>query len=705
MGNYSVRGRPVPARIRLFQIILLIVVSVISYGALVLPELLLPTAAPLNPGVVSPSDFQAPRSLEYISEVRTEDARRAAENAVAPVYAPPDPTIARGQIEKLRAALQYITMVRNDANSTPQQKTADIGSLSDVKLKPGTIELILALPSARWDAVQQESLSVLEQVMRPSIRDQELEAARRSVPSLVSLALNEEQAGIVAELVTPFVVPNSVYSEELTKTAKQYAREAVEPVIQEYKEGEMIVLRGQIISPAEFEALRQFNLIEETNPWQDYVGAAALIVMAAAFVHLYFSRRRLPFLFEPRSLILAALLFILFIVTARLVIPNRTVLPYAFPLAALGLLIATLFGLEAGIVFSIALAVLAPYNLPNALDLTPYYLLSSLTGVLVLGNARRVWTFFRAGMATSAAGIAMLIAFRFPFGQMDVVALLQLTGAAIFSGLAASSIALLLQYFLAQALGLTTALQLIEISRPDFPLLQFFLRNAPGTYQHSLQVANLAEQAAEAIGADALLTRVGALFHDVGKALNPMFFVENQPQDQVNTHEDLAPGESAEAIIDHVTDGIGLAHKHRLPRRIDDFILEHHGTMITRYQYNQALEAAGGDASRVDVEQFRYPGPRPRSRETALLMLADGAEARARAERPQDEEAIRNIVRSTIEIAQKQGQLDETQLTLRDLSTITEVFVSILRGTHHPRISYPKESPATQDVGTVPNKK
>src|ERR1044071_6937225 len=137
---------------------------------------------------------------------------------------------------------------------------------------------------------------------------------------------------------------------------------------------------------------------------------------------------------------------------------------------------------------------------------------------------------------------------------MDVIALLQLTGAAIFSGLAASSIALLLQYFLAQALGLTTALQLIEISRPDFPLLQFFLRNAPGTYPHSLQVANLAEQAAELIGADALLTRVGALFHDVGKALNPMFFIENQPQGQINTHEDMDPEEASAAIIAHVTD-------------------------------------------------------------------------------------------------------------------------------------------------------
>src|SRR5215211_974884 len=704
MGNTSARGRQVPARVRLFQIILLVVVGLISYGALVLPEVLLPTAVPLKAGDVSPSDFQAPRSREYISQVRTEDARLAAENAVTQIYAPPNPSIARTQIERLRAALQYITIVRDDENSTPEQKTSDIAALSDIELRPETVESILALPAARWDVIQQEALSALEQVMRRTIREQDLDSIRRTVPSLISLALNEEQAMLVSELVTAYVAPNTLLSEDLTAAARQSARESVQPVIQEYKAGEIIVLRGQIITPAEFEALQQFGLIEERTPWQDYAGAGMVVLMVAAFVNLYFSRRHLPFQYEPRSLILVALIFILFIVSARVTIPNRTVLPYAFPLAALGLLIATLFGLETGIVFSIALAILVTYNLPNVLDLTPYYLFSSLTGVLVLGNARRVWTFFRAGMAIAGAGIAMLLAFRFPFVQMDPVALLQLTGAAIFSGLAASSIALLLQYFLAQTLGLTTALQLIEISRPDFPLLQFFLRNAPGTYQHSLQVANLAEQAAELIGADALLTRVGALFHDVGKAMNPTFFIENQPQGETNTHEDIAPAESAQIIIAHVPDGVALARKHRLPRRIDDFILEHHGTMLTRYQYTQALKDADGDKSRVNESDFHYPGPRPRSRETALLMLADGSEARARAERPQNEEGIRSIVLSTIEQAQKQGQLDETQLTLRDLGTITEAFVNILRGTHHPRISYPKETPATMDVSTAPNK-
>ena len=236
-------------------------------------------------------------------------------------------------------------------------------------------------------------------------------------------------------------------------------------------------------------------------------------------------------------------------------------------------------------------------------------------------------------------------------------------------------------------------------------MLQFFLRNAPGTYQHSLQVANLAEQAAEKIGADPLLTRVGAQFHDIGKALNPTFFIENQVPGSVNKHHDIAPEESAATIIRHVTDGIQLAKKYRLPGRLQDFILEHHGTLITRYQYGQAMEAANGDVTLVDIENFRYPGPRPNSRETALLMLADATEARARAERPATDDELRALVRSVIDTVQKFGQLDDTLLTLRDLNLITESFVTTLRGTYHPRIQYPNATVPDQDSTILTTRK
>jgi putative nucleotidyltransferase with HDIG domain len=700
----SAQPEQVPKRVRTIQLILLILVGLVALAALILPLSISPGALPLSVGDVAPRDLQAPEAIEYISEVRTEEARAAAERAIPQTYSLPDPAIARGQIERLRVALDYIALVRADEFATPEQKQADLQSLSDLSLDSETIEQILNLSTARWETIQQETLSVLEQVMRNTIREENVQAIRRNVPSLVSLALTEEQAELVVELVSAFIVPNSFNSPELTEAARQAAREAVNPVLQSYKPGEIIVSGGQIISPAQLEALEKLGLIEPEQQWEDYLGISALVILTTTFVGLYFYRRTRPYLIETRSLLLIAILFIIFLVGARLTIPNRTIVPYLYPLPAFGLLLATLFGMEAGLIFSLIITVLTAYGLPNTLDLMPYYLLSTLTGVLVLGPARRVWTFFRAGIAIALAGIAMLLAFRLPFTQMDWVGILTLLGASVFNGIASASLTLLLQYSLAQTLGLTTSLQLLEISRPDFPLLQYFLRNAPGTYQHSLQVANLAEQAAESIGADALLTRVGALFHDVGKAKNPNYFIENQAPGNINTHDDIDPLESSTAITQHVMDGIKLARKHRLPRRIDDFILEHHGTMLTRYQYSKALEAVGGEETKIDPDDFRYPGPRPRSRETALLMLADGTEARVRAGKPSSEEELRKIVHNAIEHVQMSGQLENTQLTLSDLKKIADSFSATLRGSYHPRIEYPKvkNSSAIQNVPTAP---
>jgi putative nucleotidyltransferase with HDIG domain len=321
-------------------------------------------------------------------------------------------------------------------------------------------------------------------------------------------------------------------------------------------------------------------------------------------------------------------------------------------------------------------------------------MISSLFGILLLGKGLRIGSFFWSGIGIGAAGSAVILAYRLPDSLTDLVGLATLTGSAFFNGLASASLALILQFLLAQLLGMSTALQLLEISRPDHPLQQLILQNAPGSYQHSLQVAIMAEQAAEKIGSDALLVRVGAIYHDAGKAINPLFFIENQIPGNLNPHDDLDPSVSAQTIIRHVKDGVHLARKHRLPARIIDFMWEHHGTLVTRYQYTKAVETAGNDPNAVNLDNFRYPGPRPQSRETALLMLADGCQARARAELPQDEEEIRALIRKVINYCQQEGQLDDTRLTLRDLNLITESFVKTLQNTYHPRIRYPELSPA-----------
>jgi putative nucleotidyltransferase with HDIG domain len=688
---------PVSKRIRVLQVSLIAATSLISFAALTYPLALRPITQAADVGDVAQITMQSPRDIEYVSEVRTEEARKAAESAVQPVYTSPDPAIARQQIERLRTAMQYITSVRDNTEFSADEKKGKLVALSDVRLKPETIEYILGISNNRWDGVQIESLRVLEQIMRRAIYEDKLETAQAGVSSSVSLTFNEQQVELVTELVSAFVVSNSFYSEELSTAARQSARDVVKPVVQAYKTGETIVPKGEIITPADMEAFQQLGMISPGQRWEDSLGAGAIIIISAILVPLYFYRRkRSNVVNDPRSIIVIAAVFVVFLIGARL-FANRTLAPYSYPLQAAGLLITTLFGVEAGLVISIPLALLASYGLPNSLDLAPFYLFSSLIGLLVLGPVRRVWGFARAGAAVALSGLVVLIAYRLPVSAPDWLGVFQFIGVASFAGFAAASITLLLQYLLAQTLGLTTPFQLLDISRPDFPLLQFFLRNAPGTYQHSLQVANLAEQAAEKIGADPLLTRVGAQFHDIGKALNPTFFIENQIPGNVNKHEDIPPEESAATIIRHVTDGIQLAKKYRLPHRLHDFILEHHGTLITRYQYNQAMEAAGGDVSEVDIEKFRYPGPRPRSRETAVLMLADATEARARAERPATDDNLRALVRSVIDTVQKFHQLDDTLLTLRDLNLITESFITTLRGTYHPRIKYPNTPVPDQD--------
>ncbi len=694
-----------PLPLRTLRAFVLLAVALVTYTALVLPLSLRAPTPPMQAGDVAPRDMQAPRTMEYVSQVRTDEARDAAEKAVLPVYTAPDPAIARKQIDKLNAAFQIINTVRADTTATPEQKQAALSLRTDIGLPPESIAQVLSLSDDRWTAVQQEALRVLEQVMRTPVRADNLDFIRNDIPSQVSLTLNEQDAALVTQLVSAYVVPNSEYNQDLTTAAQQAARNAVQPVVVTYKAGETIVAGGDIITPAELEAMQEFGLIETQQPLETYLSAGVLTLACAFFIAVYYYRRpRIAVLSDTRSLLILGFVFIIFIITSRLVVPNRTIVPYAFPLPATGLLLATLFGMETGIVLSLAACVLASYGLSNTSIVMPYYLLATLCGVVTLGQARRFWAFLRAGFAIALAGIAMILAFRLSSGPIDLIGLATLVGAALFNGLASASLALLLQYLLAQFLSLPTALQLLEISRPDFPLLQMFLRNAPGTYQHSLQVANLCEQAAERIGADPLLSRVGATFHDIGKAAaDPSFFIENQAPGNINTHGDLSPEKVAAAIIRHVTDGVKLAHRYRLPRRIDDFILEHHGTMVTSYQYNQALQAAGGDASKVDIEKFRYPGPRPRSRETGILMLADGVEARARAESPDSEEGLRNVVRAVVDRIEKERQLDNTQLTLHDLNQIIESFVSTLRGTYHARIHYPAaELPASTPVETAP---
>jgi cyclic-di-AMP phosphodiesterase PgpH len=666
--------------------------------ALLLPIFQDLSEPPLSVGDVVPYDIHAPVAITYQSQILSARQQDAAAAAVPIIYSPADTNIARQQLEHLRNTLVYIDSVRADGFATQEQKISDLAGLEDIQLSRDTILAILSLSASRWLAVSEEATSVLDQVMREPIREDQLISVDQKIPTLVSLSFPIDQSAIITSLVQAFVVPNSLYDEQLTEAARQQARNNVTPVTRSFMTNETIIQGGKVITVTDYEALQQYGLAQPKNRWQDIVSSLGLTFITAAIFIIYIRRNPILFSGNPgmRKLALLVTLFLLFLLIARISIPGHAVIPYAYPVMGFALTISALFSAELAIISVIPLAFLISYGLPDSQILTLYYLIASLFGVFVLRQAQRLTSFFWAGAAIAVSGATVAISFRIIQPTADWIGVATLALAAVINGVASASIGLIFHYYLAQFLGKTTHLQLIELSRPDHPLQQLLLRNAPGTYQHSLQLANLVEQAAETIGADAMLARVGALYHDIGKIPNPYFFIENQPPGHVNPHNDLDPEISAATIIRHVCDGLELARKYHLPKQLFNFIAQHHGTTITRYQYTRALELAGMNKDAVDMDKFRYPGPRPSSREIALLMLADTCEARMRAERPKDEDELHKMIKSVVKDKLELGELDNTQLTLQNLQEVIDSFTSTLRGVYHPRIQYPKSDSEIQ---------
>lgn len=664
-------------------------VSAAIFASLILPVSLRPAPSVLNIGDVAFQDIRAPRSFMFDSQILTEEERDAAEKSVSPIYLPADPAISRKQVEKLRNILGFINIVRLDEYASNEQKTGDLIAISEIQLSPEIAENIISLSAASWDAVQAETLFLLEEIMKASIRDDQVTSTRRNLSPQIGFEFNNTDAEIIGTLVSQLIVANSLFSNENTAAAIEEVRVKIEPVIRQFRAGEIIVSSGEVIDGLEYEALQEFGFTQQKNRLTDYLSAGFLVIAIMAFNLLYIRRIKRTTGNSVYNLSTIVVLFLVFLFIGRFIIPNHTILPYLFPVAAFSLTVSSLISFQTGLIASMSLSLLIAFNEPSLMDLSIYYFLPSAIAIFILGRGRRITVFFLAGFGIAVSGSLVIIAYRLLNSFLDLAGASTLIGAAFVNGFGSVSITVILQYGLAQILGKTTALQLMDLSRPDHPLLQELLLQAPGTYQHSLQVANLAEQAAKEINADALLTRVGALYHDIGKSRNPTFFIENQLPSQIDTHENLDPVIASATIMQHVDDGLDLGRKYHLPPQILAFINEHHGTSITRYQYDQAMEKAS-DPQKIKKDLFRYHGTTPQSRETALLMLADGCEARLKAEVPVEPSEIEKIVNENVKITLNQGQLDYCGLTLNDLRIIAKSFSRTLQNTYHHRVVYPK---------------
>jgi putative nucleotidyltransferase with HDIG domain len=670
--------------------ILLAVLTAAVIAAVLLIDFLPSSRVTLNAGDVSPVDILAPTDLTYESAIRTKQAQDAQAASVPDIYDRPDVAVARQQEVRARQILDYISTVRQDIYGSLPDKVSWIAAIPDLSLPASVISQTLSLNESDWQGARDETVRVLVRAMQGEIRDSQLTDLRRSLPTLISHSLSDQQAEVIQAIAGGLVTANTFYNAARTEEARQQARSSTPPVTVTVRRGEAIVRAGSLVRAIDIEALDAFGLRQQALPWQSVAGTILFAMLAAALLSLLIVRLQPALLARSRTSIVVFILCAVFVAASKLMLPvTDSVIPYFYPLPALSMTLTVLFGPALGLAFGMTVGLIAAFAAGGSLELTVYLLVGTLIGALALGQAERLKAFLRSGLAVALTNATVIVLFGLLGPEQDMLKVTINALVGIVSGGMSASLTLAAFFGLSGLLDLATPFQLMELSRPTHPLFRQLLLKAPGTYHHTLLVSNMAEEAAERIGADGLLARVGAYYHDIGKTVRPYFFTENRVGD-VNPHERLDPYTSAQIIISHVHDGLELAEKYHLPSTIRAFIPEHQGTGLTLAFYRLAVKDAGDNGNNVSKDAFRYPGPRPQSRETAIVMLADSCEARIRSMRPNSTEEIARIIHETIKAKMDEGQLDESDLTLRDLEEIREAFLNVLQGVFHPRVKYPE---------------
>lgn len=667
----------------------------------------------LEVGQPSPLSIQAPRDGTYVSDVLTAERQAQAENSPDNIIYNQDPAIPGEQLRALSALFDTISDVRQAPNLSRAERLERLITLpsATLSISPEQADLILALDDATWNELRTQTIGLYNRAIERydyAIDERALAQLRERWLTfwLATTNLSPLERELAQTFAEAFLRINRTVDEAATQERRNAAREQVQPQQVTVLAGENIVRIGEIVRPETIEKLQQTGALPRPLGWPGILGRGLLAgLLAVGFIGY-------TLVFQPviarqtRSLLVVVGLMVTTLIATRLMLPVLGEWPIAFPLATVAIIIAVVFNgrlsMAAGLLMGTAIGVMSNNDLPLAITL----LASCGIATFVARSADRLLTFLLAGMAVAVAVWVGFTAFWLmdrPDLRLEALSpvLLPALLYAAMNGALSAILALGLFNLVSRVAGQVTPLQLMELAHPNQPLLRKLIREAPGSYYHSVNVGNLAEAAAEKLGADALLLRVAAYYHDIGKTIRPYFFTDNQVGRE-NVHSDLDPQTSAQIIVDHVREGIKMARAAGLPQQIIDFIATHHGTGVLKHFYQQALQQQDS----VDINDFRYPGPRPHTREQAILMLADSVEATVRSKAQNgkllpartDEDArtsvnggaqtLEDLVQSIIDLRVREGELDEAPLTMRELALIRQVFVTSLQSIYHPRTDY-----------------
>ncbi|MDP8253524.1 MAG: HDIG domain-containing protein [Candidatus Kaelpia aquatica] len=527
------------------------------------------------------------------------------------------------------------------------------------------------------------------QLPRDSLQIVTLSKARDILSSEFNRVFKFKNKELVIGLIFWNLEPNIVFSEEETEVFRKRAEKSVEDVyIRKYiKKNESILSKGRHINKEDLIKLREISSKSEDKKFPVALGVFIFSLLFLSLITISYKYFNPKFYQNVSQLILVSLVILITVAISKGVVLSP--LPsYIIPVAMGPMLIAVLVSFPVAVKVSIFVAIISGIIIGDNIVPAVCFLIGSLAGTMAMKDIRNRHQLLKAGIVVSGAQFVALFGLGLAFG-MDNNILLREGLMAVSSGILAAFFTLGLLPILEHIFKIITNISLLEYSDLNHPLLKELLVKSPGTYHHALVVSSFAEQAAESVGANPLLARVGSYFHDIGKLEKPEYFSENVSLEKKDKskHEKLSPSMSSLIIINHVKKGIELAQSYKLPPAIVDFIEQHHGTSLVYYFYHKALE--GKSPQDIKEEQFRYPGPKPQTKEVAIVSLADTAEAATRSLQDPTSARIKGLVKEVINNKFIMGELDECELSFKDLHKIEDVFTRLSVSVHHGRIEYP----------------
>jgi putative nucleotidyltransferase with HDIG domain len=542
-----------------------------------------------------------------------------------------------------------------------------------------------------------------EKVVKDLKQFSSLEQARSLVRSASQPVLRDNDyalANLAVDFCQRLIQPNITLNRSETELRKARAASEIKPVLYKIKQGEMLLREGERVTDVHLLKLKALE--SEAKPEQFFLGVlgtAALMLGLIVMTYVLFLKRVSGDWDNPtKNILLMACVFLMFQLTAQLLASFVEVVirnsPHAIsessaafivPLAAAPMIICVFLGLATALPFAVVSAVAAAVVFKNSLAMCVFILISGSMGAYWIRNCRERKVFVAAGAKTGLLAIPLAAAVSVYIGHFSWTSLVWTSALAFLGGMGSGVVAAGVVPIVEIAFGYTTDITLLELANLDRPILRQLMIEAPGTYHHSVIVGSMGEAAAVEIDANPLLARVTGYYHDIGKIRKPQYFIENQRNGK-NKHDKLAPSMSSLILVSHIKEGVEIGREHRLGKVIIDGIRSHHGTSLIRYFFEKAKSIKGEDA--VKEEDFRYPGPKPRTREAALVMLADVVEAASRTLENPTPARIKGLVKSLMDRILSDGQLDECEVTLKELHRIAASFTTILNGIHHHRIEY-----------------